>query len=122
MTTATSSLHRLAREVFDREFHRREALVGHAGARCPASWLLDEMVALLEQAHESPADELEPTIRERICSIRFQFEGGDACDIASDEEVTAYVRLLTDVLESVRKLGLQRGHFSELPATPPMFG
>ena len=128
--SALSSLGRKAREIFDREVRHRAHTCSRAQSLCPASWLLDEMVRLLDELPSQPTrSDLRSAVRRRIELYSFHDECGDASAVSelsecgADKELEAYVGLLTDVLEQVRREASRKGELSTgQQAATPMFG
>jgi len=124
-----SSLGRKAREIFDREYRNRRKACAVAESQCPASWLLDEMVRLLNELPDAGRGQLQAAVRQRIELHSFHSGSGDTTFSPPSDKVAyrdpqkeAYVELLTDVLEQLREDADRDGQMSSTrPPAVPMF-
>lgn len=92
-------------------------------ARCPALWVLPELLALLEEFRDHQAHELKPVVYRLIVEQNFVDDCGDKVfDSESREEVEQQLELILDVLEKVRLQAIQQGVWSDVPATHPWCG
>ena len=119
----------LAHQLFDDEWRRIrkswqcEGLTAAECESCPSNWLLPELIDLLEEAHERSVGELEPAVRELVAEQNFVEESGDPVIEGAHHQVTElYVTVSLRVLERVRQRAFDEGAWSNMPATPQMFG
>ena len=85
--------------------------------------VLRELVGLLEESHDRPVRELVPTIRLLILEHEFTDHAGDSAgNLSLQERVDELVELFVNLLEKLRQQAITRGEWSELPASPQMFG
>jgi hypothetical protein len=131
----TPHLHRVVYDLCRREWHRRvnRMTLGSQGSAltvdqlaeriCPMRSLLPELIELMHQHQDQPADQLRPIIRRMIEERDFLDDCGDPCiDCEHDQLLEVYVDLLVHALERVRYHNLTRGEWSTAPVTPQMFG
>jgi hypothetical protein len=123
-----------AEELFEQEWQRRLTAVAadRPGAasrdlrnidQTLALGLLRELIDLLETQHERPVRHLVPTIRLLILEHDFIDDGGDqSAERSLQQRVDELVELYVGLLEQVRQRAITSGEWSDLPATPQMFG
>ncbi|MFW6059161.1 MAG: hypothetical protein ACODAQ_03215 [Phycisphaeraceae bacterium] len=119
----------LAQQWFEQEWR---AVTQRAGQRrwrlltceaCPPQSLLPVLVELLDEAHDRPVAELEPVVRELVAERNFVEESGDPVMEGRQAEVMKlYVAVYLRVLERLRQQALDSGAWSNMRATPEMFG
>ncbi len=128
------SLEQMARNLFEKEWRRVEREIGQAGHEakqdeaggiclCPPVWLLPGLIAMVEESHNEPVDQLAPTIQRMVLEQNFVDAHGDGI-IRDDEDarVSRLVVVLVRVLEQVRRVAIDTGRWSDMPATPLMCG
>jgi len=125
------SLQDVASDRFERELAgesneeatHRAATIYAAPQHCPIACVLPELLELLSEQHDQPAERLRPMIRRLILERGFPDAGGDCVpDDDFFEQVEAYVDMIVRVLEHVRRRALRRGQWSDAPVTPLMCG
>lgn len=79
------------------------------------------LLDLLNESHHRPIDELAPGVRLVIVEHCDCDEGGDA-SVHHAAELEVLVRQVIAELDRVRLTYLQRGHWSDVPVPPQMFG
>ena len=115
--SASYSLDRRVRELFEREFD--EPAIGV----CPAGWLLPGLLRLMAEHHDRPVNELRPMIRHLI--EEHQFAGHAAIDLRQQDLNDQCIDALVRVLEQVRREAFRNGYWSSAPRREPpipMFG
>ena len=129
-----ATLTNTAEELFEHEWRRRLTAVvdDRPGADnrdlrnidlTLALGLLRELIELLETQHECPVRHLVPTIRLLILEHDLIDDGGDqSAERSLQHRVDELVELYVEMLEQVRQRAITRGEWSDLPATPQMFG
>ena len=85
------------------------------------SWVLPELVQLVNEAHEQPVRNSASTIRLCLLEQSFVDVGGWADGEIQDRQ-DELVELLVDVLEEMRRQSIRKGRWSEMPVTPLMHG
>lgn len=87
--------------------------------QCPVVWVLDDLLDLMAEFHDRPVVELRPMIRrlihEKTCLDNME-------PSQHSQSIDKQVDLAVDVLESIRRQGLDNGQWSDQPSTPLMFG
>ncbi|MEX0652709.1 MAG: hypothetical protein WD534_18295 [Phycisphaeraceae bacterium] len=86
-------------------------------------WLLPELLRLLIEAHDQPAERFEPMVRTLLLDLEFVDESGDPATTElrialHDQLVVALMR----AMERLRQQALASGQWSELAAPPQMYG
>ncbi|MEX0774268.1 MAG: hypothetical protein WD042_01000 [Phycisphaeraceae bacterium] len=125
---ATDYLVSVAREALVQEYGGLEGISdGDASQRrtdtCPALWVLHELIGLVEEFHQIPVVQIEPTIRKLIVEQSFVDENGDCVfDADSQVEVDRQVEMIVRVLERVRQQALAVGTWCEAPLTEQYVG
>jgi len=94
-----------------------------ASRRFLCEGMIEQLLNLVEEFHQRPVRELEPTIRRMLIDQSFCDDNGDSVtDGLFERTFNAQVTLTVRVLERVRRQGLSQGRWSEMPAAQPMFG
>lgn len=87
--------------------------------QCPVVWVLDDLLDLMAEFHDRPVQELRPMIRrlihEKTCLDNME-------PTSHRQSMDSQVDLAVEVLENVRRQGLDNGQWSDQPSTPLMFG
>lgn len=125
--TESIQLQTSARQMLLEALALPDDLSDHPGmsspARCPALWVLPELLSLLEEFREHPARELKPLVHRLIIEQNFVDDNGDSVfDSDCQEEVEQQVELILDVLEKVRLQAIHLGVWSDAPVTQPWCG
>ncbi len=125
------SLQDVASDLFERELagesdeeaSQRAATINATPPHYLIAWVLPELLELLSEQHDQPAERLRSMIRRLILERGFPDAGGDWLpDDSNYDQVEAYVDMIVRVLEHVRRRALRRGQWSDAPVTPLMCG
>lgn len=91
--------------------------------QCPPPWLAEEMLALLEETHEKPVEQLEPQIRQLLAERSFGIGGGDApIDPRYQVPIEREVGLIIHALGRIRESAQRDHQWSDAPVPPQMVG
>lgn len=90
---------------------------------CSLRRMLPELIRMIAENPEQPAQQFEDTIRNLVAEQDFIDDSGDTVvDARHDAVVELYVSVFVDVLEKVRQHAITQGQWSDTPVTPQMFG
>ncbi len=120
-------LSKTAKELWEREWaeaaQRRDISERNGILQtCPSPALIESLVDLISEDPRRPVAELEPVIHRMLFENQFIDDGGDSVILDAFDSIEVQTRVLVKILEEVRQLGLSEGLWSEIPATPMMFG
>ncbi len=126
---SAAALETLALELFDQEYEREARRSGTQGRMrraygemCPITWVMHELVQLVDENHTEPVEVLRPCIRRLIAERAFAFgpldiDGRTDPQAALDAEVDLVIR----TLERVRAHAFASGQWSAMDSSAELF-
>lgn len=129
-TSSLGALGTIAAEELERGWQRMKARLKEGGQPLyaekmgePPMWLLPELLAIVEEFHDRPVEEIAPLIGRLVVDQEFVDHNGDAIPDSLDPQgVRQRVVMLVEVLERVRRQALEQGLWCSVPVTPLMCG
>lgn len=130
LSRANGSLSRLARQMMEMEWEKtvhgsdRDPLgVRSASDRCPALWVIEDLLAIVAEQRHEPVSGLRSMIRRVLTEQHYVDDNGDTMlDQIVSGGSEKQLDLVIDVLERVKQLALATGEWSDGDAVVPMCG
>ena len=125
-----ATLERLAQDYFSHRWQRAVSargqfsrLQGIDRRTCSLRRMLPELIRMIAENPEQPAQQFEGTIRCLVAEQDFVDDSGDlVVDTRHEAVVELYVSVFVEVLEHVRRHAIAVGQWSDTPVAPQMFG